>query len=387
MASLKFKNIYKKYPGGVTAVNDFNLDIADKEFVVLVGPSGCGKSTTLRMVAGLEEITSGELLIDGKLVNDIAPKDRDIAMVFQNYALYPHMTVFENMAFGLKLRKTPKGEIKKRVQEAARILEIEHLLDRSIKALSGGQRQRVALGRAIVREPKVFLMDEPLSNLDAKLRAQMRTEIIKLHQKLQTTVIYVTHDQTEAMTMGSRIVVMKDGYIQQVESPQRLYERPVNMFVAGFIGSPQMNFITSRVEKVNDEVFLRIGRWTIKLPETKAKRLEEGGYIDKEVVMGVRSEHVHDEAMYLEAYKDSQIESTVEVVELLGSESLIYMMLEGSLFIAKVKPRSNIYVGDVMRFAIDPNKVHIFDKDTENVISNYKYLKADGMMLFMPFLY
>lgn len=370
MASLKFKNIYKKYPGGVTAVNDFNLDIADKEFVVLVGPSGCGKSTTLRMVAGLEEITSGELLIDGKLVNDIAPKDRDIAMVFQNYALYPHMTVFENMAFGLKLRKTPKGEIKKRVQEAARILEIEHLLDRSIKALSGGQRQRVALGRAIVREPKVFLMDEPLSNLDAKLRAQMRTEIIKLHQKLQTTVIYVTHDQTEAMTMGSRIVVMKDGYIQQVESPQRLYERPVNMFVAGFIGSPQMNFITSRVEKVNDEVFLRIGRWTIKLPETKAKRLEEGGYIDKEVVMGVRSEHVHDEAMYLEAYKDSQIESTVEVVELLGSESLIYMMLEGSLFIAKVKPRSNIYVGDVMRFAIDPNKVHIFDKDTENVISN-----------------
>ncbi len=370
MASVKLKNIYKKYPGGVTAVNDFNLDIADKEFVVLVGPSGCGKSTTRRMVAGLEEITSGELLIDGKLVNDIAPKDRDIAMVFQNYALYPHMTVFENMAFGLKLRKTPKGEIKKRVQEAARILEIEHLLDRSIKALSGGQRQRVALGRAIVREPKVFLMDEPLSNLDAKLRAQMRTEIIKLHQKLQTTIIYVTHDQTEAMTMGSRIVVMKDGYIQQVESPQRLYEHPVNMFVAGFIGSPQMNFITSRVEKVNDDIFLRIGRWTIKLPEVKAKRLEEGGYIDKEVVIGVRSEHVHDEAMYLEAYKDSQIESTIEVVELLGSESLLYMMLEGSLFIAKVKPRSNIYVGDVMRFAINPNKVHVFDKDTENTITN-----------------
>ena len=253
MASVVLKNIYKKYPGGVTAVNDFNLNIADKEFVVLVGPSGCGKSTTLRMIAGLEEITSGELLIDGKLVNDIAPKDRDIAMVFQNYALYPHMTVFENMAFGLKLRKTPKGEIKKRVTEAARILEIEHLLDRSIKALSGGQRQRVALGRAIVREPKVFLMDEPLSNLDAKLRAQMRTEIIKLHQKLQTTIIYVTHDQTEAMTMGSRIVVMKDGYIQQVDSPQVLYEKPCNMFVAGFMGSPQMNFINATVE-VNGDV-------------------------------------------------------------------------------------------------------------------------------------
>ena len=370
MASVKLKNIYKKYPGGVTAVNDFNLDIADREFVVLVGPSGCGKSTTLRMVAGLEEITSGELLIDGKLVNDIAPKDRDIAMVFQNYALYPHMTVFENMAFGLKLRKTPKGEIKKRVAEAARILEIEHLLDRSIKALSGGQRQRVALGRAIVREPKVFLMDEPLSNLDAKLRAQMRTEIIKLHQKLQTTIIYVTHDQTEAMTMGSRIVVMKDGYIQQVDSPQLLYEKPVNMFVACFIGSPQMNFINTRVEKTNGEVYLRIGRWTIKLPEAKAKKLEEGGYIDKEVVMGIRSEHVHDEAMYLEAYKDSQIESTIEVVELLGSESLLYMMLEGTLFVAKVKPRSNIYVGDVMRFALNPNKVHVFDKETENVVCN-----------------
>ncbi len=370
MASVKLKNIYKKYPGGVTAVNDFNLDIEDKEFVVLVGPSGCGKSTTLRMVAGLEEITSGELLIDGKLVNDIAPKDRDIAMVFQNYALYPHMTVFENMAFGLKLRKTPKGEIKKRVAEAARILEIEHLLDRSIKALSGGQRQRVALGRAIVREPKVFLMDEPLSNLDAKLRAQMRTEIIKLHQKLQTTVIYVTHDQTEAMTMGSRIVVMKDGYIQQVDSPQRLYEKPVNMFVAGFMGSPQMNFVNCRVEKENDAIFLRIERWTIKMPEAKGKALEEMGYVGKEVVMGVRSEHVHDEAMYLEMYPDSQIESKIDVVELLGAESLLYMMLGSSIFIARVKPRANLYSGDTMRFAINPNKVHVFDKETENTIIN-----------------
>ncbi len=372
MASVVLKNIYKKYPGGVTAVNDFNLDIADKEFVVLVGPSGCGKSTTLRMIAGLEEITSGELLIDGKLVNDIAPKDRDIAMVFQNYALYPHMTVFENMAFGLKLRKTPKGEIKKRVQEAARILEIEHLLDRSIKALSGGQRQRVALGRAIVREPKVFLMDEPLSNLDAKLRALMRTEIIKLHQRLQTTVIYVTHDQTEAMTMGSRIVVMKDGYIQQVESPQRLYEQPVNMFVAGFIGSPQMNFVVTRAEKDGNDVYLRIGqtKWVVKLPEAKGKVVEESGYIGKEVVMGVRPEHVHDEPIYLEQFPECRIEAPIEVVELLGSESLIYMTIENTLIISRVKPRHNLYVGDTMAFAINPTKVHVFDKETETIICN-----------------
>jgi multiple sugar transport system ATP-binding protein len=280
------------------------------------------------------------------------------------------MTVFENMAFGLKLRKTPKGEIKKRVAEAARILEIEHLLDRSIKALSGGQRQRVALGRAIVREPKVFLMDEPLSNLDAKLRAQMRTEIIKLHQRLQTTVIYVTHDQTEAMTMGSRIVVMKDGYIQQVDSPQVLYEKPVNMFVAGFIGSPQMNFVDVKVEKQGADIFLRMGRFTIKLPEQKAEKILAGGYVDKTVVMGVRPEAVHDEQMYLEAYPDSQFESKVEVVELLGSESLIYVMLENTNFIARVKPRNNIYVGDTMRFAINPNKVHVFDKETENIVTN-----------------
>ena len=370
MASLSLRNVYKKYPGGVVAVSDFNLEIKDKEFIILVGPSGCGKSTTLRMVAGLEEISKGEIYIGDRLINSVAPKDRDIAMVFQNYALYPHMTVFENMAFGLKLRKTPKGEIKKRVAEAARILEIEHLLDRSIKALSGGQRQRVALGRAIVREPKVFLMDEPLSNLDAKLRAQMRTEIIKLHQRLQTTVIYVTHDQTEAMTMGSRIVVMKDGYIQQVDSPQVLYEKPVNMFVAGFIGSPQMNFVDVKVEKQGSDLFLRMGRFTIKLPEQKAEKVLAGGYVDKTVVMGVRPEAVHDEQMYLEAYQDSQFESKIEVVELLGSESLIYMMLENTNFIARVKPRNNIYVGDTMRFAINPNKVHVFDKETENIVTN-----------------
>ena len=249
MASLSLKGIYKKYPGGVTAVSDFNLEIKDKEFIILVGPSGCGKSTTLRMIAGLEEISDGELYIGDKLVNDVAPKDRDIAMVFQNYALYPHMTVFENMAFGLKLRKTPKDEIKRRVDEAARILDIAHLLDRKPKALSGGQRQRVALGRAIVREPQVFLLDEPLSNLDAKLRAQMRTELSLLHQKLGTTFIYVTHDQTEAMTMGTRIVVMKDGFIQQVDSPKALYDKPCNVFVAGFIGSPQMNFIDAMLLK------------------------------------------------------------------------------------------------------------------------------------------
>ena len=249
MASLSLKNVTKKYPNGFVAVKDFNLEIADKEFIIFVGPSGCGKSTTLRMIAGLEDISSGELYIDGKLVNDVEPKDRDIAMVFQNYALYPHMSVYDNMAFGLKLRKTPKDEIDKKVHDAAKILDLEHLLDRKPKALSGGQRQRVAMGRAIVRSPKVFLMDEPLSNLDAKLRGQMRVEISKLHQRLETTIIYVTHDQTEAMTLGTRIVVMKDGVVQQVDSPQNLYDKPCNKFVAGFIGAPQMNMIDAQVAK------------------------------------------------------------------------------------------------------------------------------------------
>ena len=268
MASLSFKHIYKKYPGGVTAVSDFTLEVKDKEFIILVGPSGCGKTTTLRMIAGLEEITEGELFIGDRLVNDIAPKDRDIAMVFQNYALYPHMTVFDNMAFGLKLRKTPKEEIKRRVEEAARILDITHLLERRPKALSGGQKQRVALGRAIVREPKVFLLDEPLSNLDAKLRAQMRTELTKIHQKLGTTFVYVTHDQVEAMTMATRIVVMKDGLIQQVATPQNLYDLPVNVFVAGFIGTPQMNFVNCRLEKEKgtEDLYFVFGQNKLKLP-------------------------------------------------------------------------------------------------------------------------
>ncbi|NLW26894.1 ABC transporter ATP-binding protein [Acetivibrio saccincola] len=375
MASVKLKNIYKRYPGGVTAVNDFNLDIEDKEFIILVGPSGCGKTTTLRMIAGLEEITEGELYIGDKLVNDVAPKDRDIAMVFQNYALYPHMTVYDNMAFGLKLRKMPKDEIKRRVLEAAKILDIEHLLERKPKALSGGQRQRVALGRAIVREPKVFLMDEPLSNLDAKLRVQMRTEISKLHNKLQTTIIYVTHDQTEALTMGTRIVVMKDGFIQQVDTPANLYERPQNMFVAGFIGSPQMNFVDVKVEKVTDEkggegVVLRFGKNSIKLPEGKAKRLLASEYIGKEVVMGIRPENLHDEAVYLESMSDSVVTARVEVVEMLGSETLLYVLVDDVDFIARVNPRTKAKVGDIIKIAFDANKVHLFDKETEKTIMN-----------------
>ena len=303
VAGVILKGIGKVYPGGVRAVTDFNLKIKNKEFIVFVGPSGCGKSTTLRMIAGLEEISEGELYIDDRLVNDIPPKDRDIAMVFQNYALYPHMTVFENMAFGLKLRKFSKEEIKRRVDEAARILDISHLLERRPKALSGGQRQRVALGRAIVREPKVFLLDEPLSNLDAKLRAQMRTEISKLHLRLGTTFIYVTHDQTEAMTMASRIVVMKDGFIQQCDTPQNLYDLPCNMFVAGFIGSPQMNFIEAKLTRRGEDVFVNFGEFALKLPREKVmtenyeKLMSYGG---KQVILGIRPEAVHDEDMYLE---------------------------------------------------------------------------------------
>lgn len=370
MASVKLKGVYKRYAGGVTAVNDFNLDIEDKEFVILVGPSGCGKTTTLRMVAGLEDISEGEVYIGDKLVNNVAPKDRDIAMVFQNYALYPHMTVFDNMAFGLKLRKIPKDDIKRRVHEAAKVLDIEHLLDRKPKALSGGQRQRVALGRAIVREPKVFLMDEPLSNLDAKLRVQMRTEISKLHQKLQITFIYVTHDQTEALTMGTRIVVMKDGYVQQVDTPAALYERPCNVFVAGFIGSPQMNFINVNVEKRGDEVHLTFGKEDIKLPEGKSKKLEGTDYIGKEVIMGIRPENVHDEAVYLESMRDSVVEAKIEVTEMLGAETFLYMLVGDVSITARVNPRTKARAGDAIKVALDANKIHLFDKETEKTILN-----------------
>ena len=367
MASVSLKHIFKKYPGGVTAVTDFCLEIKDKEFIILVGPSGCGKSTTLRMVAGLEEITEGELFIGDRLVNDVAPKDRDIAMVFQNYALYPHMSVFENMAFGLKLRKVPKEEIKRRVEEAARILDIAHLLDRKPKALSGGQRQRVALGRAIVREPKVFLLDEPLSNLDAKLRASMRTELTKLHKKLQTTFIYVTHDQTEAMTMASRIVVMKDGIIQQVDTPQNLYDLPVNLFVAGFIGTPQMNFIPGKIYKKRGEegIFFGFAENEFKLPEEKAENEEIQKYIGKEVIAGIRSEAIHDEPMYLSQLADWVIDANVEVTELMGAEIFLYLNSFEQNFTARVSPRSKAKSGDVVKVAFDINRMHFFDKDTE----------------------
>ena len=380
MASLSLRNVYKRYPGGVTAVSDFNLEIKDKEFIILVGPSGCGKSTTLRMVAGLEEISDGEIYIGDRLVNDVAPKDRDIAMVFQNYALYPHMTVFDNMAFGLKLRKTPKDEIKRRVEEAARILDIEHLLERKPKALSGGQRQRVALGRAIVREPKVFLLAEPLSNLDAKLRAQMRTEISKLHQRLGTTFIYVTHDQTEAMTMGTRIVVMKSGLIQQVDSPQNLYLYPCNLFVAGFIGSPQMNFIDSVLVKDGDDFFVEYGsedtktkagvKFRIKLPASKNKDKCLDAYAGKEVIMGIRPEDIHDEPDLIETYADGKVTANVEVTELMGAETYLYMNSEDNAINARVSPTSTAKPGDTITIAMEPAKIHLFDKETELTICN-----------------
>ena len=375
MASLSFKHIYKKYPGGVTAVSDFCLEVKDKEFIIFVGPSGCGKSTTLRMIAGLEEITEGELFIGDRLVNDIAPKDRDIAMVFQNYALYPHMTVFENMAFGLKLRKVSKEEIKRRVEEAARILDINHLLDRRPKALSGGQKQRVALGRAIVRSPKVFLLDEPLSNLDAKLRASMRTELTKIHKKVGTTFIYVTHDQTEAMTMASRIVVMKDGLIQQVDTPQNLYDYPCNLFVAGFIGTPQMNFITGKLVKKADDLYFTFGTTEIKVPAEKASCPELEPYIGQEVVVGIRPEDIHDEQRQLDANPDSIMECTVDVTELMGAEIYLYLGFEGQEdatngknVIARVSSRSTSRAGDAIRVAWDATRMHIFDKDTERCI-------------------
>ncbi len=368
MAGLSLRHIGKTYQGGVAAVQDINLEIEDKEFVILVGPSGCGKSTTLRMIAGLEEITDGELYIGDKLVNDVAPKDRDIAMVFQSYALYPHMTVFENMAFGLKLRKVPKDEIKRKVTEAARILDIEHLLDRKPKALSGGQRQRVALGRAIVREPKVFLMDEPLSNLDAKLRVQMRAEIGKLHKRLETTFIYVTHDQTEAMTMGSRIVVMKDGIMQQCASPAVLYDEPVNMFVAGFIGSPQMNFINVTVDKREDGVYLVNDNLCVKLPEGKAGKAELAEYFGKEVVMGIRPENIHEDEAYVASMPDSVVDVDVDLVEMMGAETFLYLRNGENALIARVNRRTTAKHGEKIKVVFDANKIHLFDKDTEAAI-------------------
>ncbi|MFD1356368.1 ABC transporter ATP-binding protein [Fictibacillus halophilus] len=361
MAGIKLNNIVKRYDNKVTAVHDFNLDISDKEFIVFVGPSGCGKSTTLRMIAGLEEISEGELVIDERVVNDVAPKDRDIAMVFQNYALYPHMNVYDNMAFGLKLRKFSKDEIDKRVKEAARILGLEQYLDRKPKALSGGQRQRVALGRAIVRDAKVFLMDEPLSNLDAKLRVQMRAEITKLHQRLQTTTIYVTHDQTEAMTMATRIVVMKDGRIQQVGSPKEVYDTPENIFVGGFIGSPAMNFLNGTLE----DGFFKIGDMKIAVPGGKMKILQDKGYTGKEIVLGIRPEDIHDEPVFLESSSNTKIDAKIDVAELMGAETFLYSTVSGQDFIARVDSRTDIRNGQSISLAFDMNKAHFFDKETE----------------------
>jgi len=378
MASLSLRGIYKRFPGGVVAVSDFTMNIKDKEFIILVGPSGCGKSTTLRMVAGLEEISEGELFIGDRLVNDVAPKDRDIAMVFQNYALYPHMTVFENMAFGLKLRKVPKDQIKMLVDEAAKVLDIAHLLDRKPKALSGGQRQRVALGRAIVRDPQVFLLDEPLSNLDAKLRAQMRTELSKLHKKLGTTFIYVTHDQIEAMTMGDRIVVMKDGYIQQIDSPMNLYANPVNKFVAGFIGSPQMNFIESKLVMLNGRYTVEFGsedtkttrgrKFYVEIPASKVEDDVLQHYVDRDVILGIRPENISDEDADISRAKTGVIDAMVDVTEMMGAETYLYLTCEYYPLTVRVSSRSQARPQDIVTLAIDPDKIHLFDIDDEHSI-------------------
>ena len=370
MASISMRHLKKVYPGNVEVVPDLNLEIKDKEFVILVGPSGCGKSTTLRMIAGLEEISGGEMYIGDRLVNDVPPKDRDIAMVFQNYALYPHMTVYKNMAFGLTLRKVDKDIIDQKVHEAARILDIEHLLDRKPKALSGGQRQRVALGRAMVRDPAVFLLDEPLSNLDAKLRTQMRTEITKLHKKLDTTFVYVTHDQTESMTMGDRIVVMKDGIIQQADTPQNLYDSPCNMFVAGCIGSPQMNFIDAQIAKTAGGYCVEFGGYSIPIPGGKGGDDVFAKWVGKPVVLGVRPEDIHAEDVFVQASSESLVEIQVDLAELMGAEIYLYGACAGHSVTVRTPARSRIQSGDTVKLAIDVNKMHIFDQETEKTICN-----------------
>jgi multiple sugar transport system ATP-binding protein len=368
MAEVILKNVTKVYEGGQIAARDINIEVNDKEFVVLVGPSGCGKSTTLRMIAGLEEITQGELLIDGKKVNEVSPKDRDIAMVFQNYALYPHMTVYENMAFGLKLRKFEKMEIKNRVTDAARILGLEEYLERKPKALSGGQRQRVAVGRAIVRKPKVFLFDEPLSNLDAKLRVQMRTEISRLHKKLGATMIYVTHDQTEAMTMGERIVIMKDGIVNQVDTPLNLYNRPVNKFVAGFIGSPSMNFIKGKIERMKGLTFNSSGGDLTLIPDgKKADKLRN--YVNKEIWLGIRPEDIYDASGSVEREGYAGKEVILDVIEPMGNEIFLYFQLDNIQFIARVPAREEPPAGSKRNLLFDRNKLHFFDAETEEVIA------------------
>ncbi len=366
MAGVKYDHVTKKF-ADVTAVNDLTLDVKDKEFLVLVGPSGCGKTTALRLLAGLEEVTDGSILIGERVVNDVPPKDRDIAMVFQSYALYPHMSVYDNMAFGLRLRKTPKVEINRRVKDAADILGIGELLSRKPKQLSGGQRQRVALGRAIVREPKVFLMDEPLSNLDAKLRVQTRAEISKLHQRLETTFIYVTHDQVEAMTMGSRIAVMRDGLLQQLDTPQQLYDQPANTFVAGFIGSPAMNFFDATVGGSGDDMYLDTGNFRLAAPANKRDRLK--GYTGRTVVLGIRPEDIHDRDFAPSAFNGASVPASVDVMEPMGSEIYLYLLSGNLSYIARVDPRSQARPGNTLQVMMNLDRMHLFDKQTEQAIA------------------
>ena len=365
MASVKFDHVYKRF-GDVIAVNDLNIDIADREFLVLVGPSGCGKTTALRCLAGLEEISEGKIMIGDRVVNDVAPKDRDIAMVFQSYALYPHMSVFDNMAFGLKLRKVPREEIKKRVSDAAEILGIQNLLERKPRQLSGGQRQRVAVGRAIVREPKVFLFDEPLSNLDAKLRVETRANISKLHQQLQTTFIYVTHDQTEAMTMASRIAVINKGILQQVDTPQHLYDSPNNLFVAGFIGSPAMNFFKGKLVKGDGKLIFDGGAFKVEVPPARYGTYTP--FVDKSVVLGIRPENIHDPAYEPQNIFEQRVDGRVDVTELMGNEIFLYVTVGEHSFVARVDPRSKAVMGDKFQVTFNMNNMHLFDPDTERAI-------------------
>ena len=367
MASITFKHVKKIYPGNVTVVPDLNLEIKDKEFIILVGPSGCGKSTTLRMIAGLEDVSEGELYIGDRVVNDVAPKDRNIAMVFQNYALYPHMTVYKNIAFGLNLQKVPKDEIDRRVHEAAKALDLEHLLNRKPKALSGGQRQRVALGRAMVRNPAVFLLDEPLSNLDAKLRTAMRSEISRLHKRLQTTFVYVTHDQTEAMTMGDRIVVMKDGIIQQMDTPQNLYDTPCNLFVAGFIGSPQMNFFDARLQKTGAGYQAAVAGAVMPLSDRIQQRLAEKGYGDQDVILGIRPEHI----AFALTPGEHFVAAKVDVSEMMGSEIHLHVNAGGKDVVLRIpttelaeEQRGGMGYGTELHFTFREDLVHLFDPET-----------------------
>lgn len=374
MAKVEFRHVYKRY-GDLAVVSDLNIDVSDKEFLVFVGPSGCGKSTSLRMLAGLEEISEGEIVIGDRVVNNVAPKDRDVAMVFQSYALYPHMTVYDNMAFGLKLRKTPKQIIDQRVREAAKSLGIEHLLDRRPRQLSGGQRQRVAVGRAIVREPAVFLMDEPLSNLDAKLRVEARSFISKLHQRLETTFIYVTHDQVEAMTMGTRICVLNAGKLQQIDSPFNLYHNPANVFVAGFIGSPSMNFFDAKVlAGEGDALDIDTGVFKIKIPPAKAEPFRS--HVGKEVIFGIRPEDIHDMHFLPPGITPAQIEASVEVVEQMGHEMILYLEEGGKNFIARTDPRTQAAVGHRLAITMNLDNMHIFDRQTEQSLAYEHKIKT-----------